>query len=124
VVRRHTSSDVVTQALQIAGGIRDKLLGAVLNKTNTCQVQWFQRSSAMIDQSHVGTERGVATALLLAGETIPLKICFFTPPAGDCTHRITTVPDLPSNDQCMITLSNPRHRFVVMLCKFDLRSVR
>jgi polysaccharide biosynthesis transport protein len=53
-----TPSDVVTHALETASGIRDKLVGAVLNKTKTGQLQRFQRSGAMIDQSRLYARYG------------------------------------------------------------------
>jgi capsular exopolysaccharide synthesis family protein len=53
-----TPSDVVAHALETASGIRDKLVGAVLNKTKTGQLQRFQRSGAMIEQSRLYARYG------------------------------------------------------------------
>ncbi len=53
-----TASDVVTHALETAGGVRDKLFGAVLNKTKTDQIRRFQRWAAMIDQSRLYARYG------------------------------------------------------------------
>ena len=53
-----TASDVATHALGTAGSIRDKLVGAVLNKTNTGQIRRFQRFGAMIDQSRLYARYG------------------------------------------------------------------
>jgi capsular exopolysaccharide synthesis family protein len=53
-----TASDVVTHALETSGGIRDKLVGAVLNKTKTNQIRRFQRWAATIDQSRLYARYG------------------------------------------------------------------
>jgi len=53
-----TASDVVIHALETAVTIRDKLIGAVLNKTKTGQMRRFQRWGAMIDQSRLYARYG------------------------------------------------------------------
>jgi capsular exopolysaccharide synthesis family protein len=53
-----TASDVVTHALGTTSSIRDKLVGAVLNKTKTGQIRRFQRFGAMIDQSRLYARYG------------------------------------------------------------------
>jgi Mrp family chromosome partitioning ATPase len=53
-----TASDVVIHALETAGRITDKLIGAVLNRTKTGQVRRCQRCGAMIDQSRLYARYG------------------------------------------------------------------
>jgi succinoglycan biosynthesis transport protein ExoP len=52
-----TAADVVTHALETVG-IRDKLVGVVLNKTETDQIRRFQGSRAIIDQSRLYARYG------------------------------------------------------------------
>jgi hypothetical protein len=58
VARHRLRPDVVIHALETAVGIRDKLVGAALNKTKTGQMRRFQRWGAMIDQSRLYARYG------------------------------------------------------------------